>query len=45
MEGGKSLSCCPEEGKIHAAKTRREIDVREALPRLLPSDAGNLAVF
>ena len=31
MEGGKSLSRCPGEGQIDAAKTRLEIDAREAL--------------
>jgi hypothetical protein len=45
IEGGKSLSRCPGEGQIDAAKTRREIDAREALSRLPPSDAGNLAIF
>ncbi len=45
LEGGKSLSRCPGEGQIYAAKTRREIDAREALPRLPPSDVGNLAIF
>jgi hypothetical protein len=46
LNGGReSLSCCPGEGQIHAAKTRREIDVQEALPRLPPSNADNLAIF
>ena len=30
--GEKSLSRCPGEGQIHGAKTRREMDGREALP-------------
>jgi hypothetical protein len=45
MAGGKGLSRCPGEGQIHAAKTRREMDDREALPRLPPSDAGNRSIF
>jgi hypothetical protein len=45
IEGGKSLSRCSGEGQIDAAKTRREIDAREALSRLPPSDAGNLEIF
>jgi len=45
MEGGKSLSPCPGEGQIDAAKTRREKDAREALFRLPPSDAGNLEIY
>jgi len=39
MEEGVGFSCCPGEVQIHAAKTRREMQDREALPRLPPSDA------
>jgi len=45
MEGGKNLSRCPGEGQIDAAKTRREIDAREALSWLPSSDVGNLEIF
>jgi hypothetical protein len=42
---GNGLSCCPGEGQIHAAKTRREMDDLEALPRLPQSDADYLGMI
>ena len=41
MEGGKVLSRCPGEGKIHAAKTRRVIDREGAHSAPPQSDPGN----
>jgi hypothetical protein len=45
MEAAESISRCPGEGKIHAAKTRREMDRGEALARAPQSDAGNLGIL
>jgi hypothetical protein len=45
IEGGKKPSCCSGEGQIHPAKTRREMDNREALTEFPSSDAGNLGLF
>jgi hypothetical protein len=45
MEALESLSRCPGEGKIHAAKTRRAVDRGEALPGLPQSGAGNLGIL
>ena len=42
---GVGLSRCPGEGRIHAAKTRREMQDREAFSRLPPSDAGKMSIF
>ena len=45
MEGGVGLSRCPGEGQIYAAKTRREMEDREALPRLPPCNPGCANIF
>jgi len=37
----EGLVCCPEEGQIHAAKTRREMEDNEARAQHPSSDAGN----
>jgi len=45
MEASESLFCCPGEGQIQAAKTRRAMDRGEAPSRLPQSDTGNLGIL